>query len=71
MQPIRLKIEGMGATGAIEAVENALRTVPGVLHVRVDPVHGDEVHVEVAETVDPELLVDAVLNAGYIATLSG
>jgi copper chaperone CopZ len=71
MQPIRLKIEGMGATGVIEAVENALRTVPGVLRVRFDPVPGNELHVDVADTVDPELLIEAVQNAGYIATLSG
>lgn len=69
MQPIRLKIEGTGATGAAEAVENALRTVPGVLRVRFLPGSASEVQVEVADSVDTELLVAAVLDAGYVATL--
>ena len=71
MQPIRLKIEGAGATAGIGEIENALRTVPGVLSVRLDPVPGQGLHVEAADTVDPQLLIEAVQNAGYIATLIG
>ena len=71
MQPIRLKIEAVGVAGGLEAIENALRAVPGVLSVRFDPVPGDELHVEAADTIDPELLVEAVQDAGYIATLVG
>lgn len=70
MQPIRLRIEGKGATRGVEAIENALRAVPGVLTVRFDPASGDELHVEAADTVNTELLIGAVRKAGYIATLA-
>lgn len=69
MEPIRLKIEGMAASGSVEAVENALRMVPGVLSVR--PGSASDVIVEAAENVDPDDLVAAARKAGYIATPVG
>jgi copper chaperone CopZ len=70
LQPIRLEIVDLGAAGALEGVENALRTVPGVMSVRADP-RGEGVHVEAADSIDPDDLVAAVQKAGYIATLAG
>ena len=69
MQPIRLEIVDLGATGGLEAVENALRTVPGVMSVRLDP-RGEGVHVEAADSVNADDLLAAVQKAGYIAALA-
>ncbi len=69
MEPIRLEIPGLAAGGA-DAVENALRMVPGVLSVRSDPA-GHAVRVEAVENVKIEELIAAVQKAGYIATLAG
>jgi copper chaperone CopZ len=71
MEIFRLRIEGLGAPGGIEAAENALRTVPGVMRVHFDSASGDEVLVEAAETVSPEMLIEAVENAGQIAIVVG
>jgi copper chaperone CopZ len=69
MEPIRLKIEGR-VGGSSEGVENALRTVPGVMSVRADPT-GNGVHVEAAEGVKADDLIAAARKAGYITTLAG
>lgn len=69
MEPIRLEIAGLAA-GANEAVENALRTVPGVMSVRSDPA-GNGVRIEAVDDIDVEELIAAVGKAGYIATLAG
>jgi copper chaperone CopZ len=69
MEPIRLEIPGLAAGGA-DAVENALRMVPGVLSVRSDPA-GQSVRVEAVEDVKIEELIAAVQKAGYIATFVG
>ena len=71
MEPVRLKITGLGASGGMEAVENALRTVPGVMNVSRDPKAPDQVKVEIAPTVRSDALVQAVQDAGYTATLIG
>jgi copper chaperone CopZ len=71
MEPVRLKIAGIGANADLVAVENALRLVPGVISVRAEPKSSDEVLVEAARTVDPEKLLAAVSDAGYIASLIG
>ena len=68
METIRLEIAGLA--GANEAVENALRTVPGVMSVRADPA-GNGVRVEVTESVKGDDLIAAVGKAGYIAVLAG
>ena len=68
MEIIRLNIAGLAGTN--EAVENALRTVPGVMSVRADPA-GHGVRVEVIETVTADELIAAVQKAGYVATLAG
>jgi Cu+-exporting ATPase len=70
VQPIRLTIQGMASAGCAEAVEHAVRTVPGVMCVRVDLV-GSDVLVEAGESVDVDALLAAVQQAGYIATLAG
>jgi copper chaperone CopZ len=71
MEPIRLKIAGLGASADLTMVENALRTVPGVVSVRPDPKAVDEVRVEAAASVTPDALVKAILDAGYVATPIG
>ena len=70
MEPIRLRLEGAASAGALRAVENALRTVPGVLSVRADPA-GNEIHVSASESVDPDDLIKAAQKAGSVATLAG
>jgi len=70
MRPIRLTIEELSSPGSVDAVENALRLVPGVISVHADLVdHG--VVVEAGESVDIDVLIAAVQKAGYIATLVG
>ncbi len=69
MEPIRLEIADLAA-GANEAVENAIRMVPGVMSVRADPA-GNGVRVEAVENVKVDDLIAAVRKAGYIATLAG
>lgn len=69
MEPIRLEIAGLAA-GASEGVENAIRTVPGVMSVRADPA-GHGVHIEAVEDIDVDEIIAAVQKAGYIATLAG
>jgi copper chaperone CopZ len=71
VETTRLRIEGASALGGIAAVEEALRTVPGVLRVRADPAAGDEVLVEAADTLDPDALLKAAENAGFIVTIAG
>jgi hypothetical protein len=70
MEPIRLTIERGDKPGAAAEVENALRMVPGVLSVRLQP-HGADVVVEAADSVAPDELIAAARKAGYVATLSG
>jgi copper chaperone CopZ len=70
MDPIRLSIESMASAGGIDAVENAIRMVPGVLSVRADS-SGTCVLVEAADSVASDDLIAAALKAGYIATLAG
>ena len=70
MRPIRLTIEDLAAPGSVEAVENALRLVPGVISVHADLAdHG--VVVEAGESLDIDVLIAAVQKAAYIATLVG
>ena len=70
MRPIRLTIQDIASPGSVEAVENALRLVPGVISVHPDlAAHG--IVVEAGESVDIDALIAAVQKAGYIATLVG
>ena len=70
VKPIRLTIQGMASAGCAETVEHAIRTVPGVMSVRVD-LAGSDVLVEAGETVEVNALLAAVQQAGYVATLAG
>ena len=54
MEPIRLKLAGLGAGADLIAAESALRTVPGVISVRPDPKAADELLVEAASSVTPD-----------------
>ena len=71
MEPVRLKITGLGVSGGMEAVENALRTVPGVMNVSRDPKAPDQMRIEIAPTVSSDSLVQAVRDAGCTAVLIG
>ena len=70
MRPIRLTIKDFSSPGSVEAVENALHLVPGVISVHAD-LAGHGVVVEAGESVDIDVLIAAVQKAGYIATLVG
>ena len=68
-ETVRLMIEGMGCDGCVAAVDEALRTVPGVRHVRVDLAAGSaEVEAEAPVAAAP--LVAAVDRAGYDAKVA-
>ena len=70
MATVQLAIKGMVCDGCAKAVENALRTVPGVIHVSAI-YEKDEATVEVADTVPAQALADAVVKAGYEARVEG
>ena len=70
MKPIRLIIENMGPSGSFEALTSALKLVPGVMSVHVDPA-GTDVLVEAGESVEPDTLIAALQKIGYVATLAG
>jgi copper chaperone CopZ len=70
MHPIRLTIQEIASPGSIDAVENALRLIPGVVSVHADPASRGVV-VEAGASVDVDDLIAAVQKAGYIATLVG
>jgi len=70
MATVQLAITGMACDGCAKAVENALRTVPGVIHASAD-FEKNEATVEVADTVSPQVLADAVVKAGYEARVEG
>lgn len=69
MNVIHLTFEQIGAPRP-GMVENALRTVPGVLAVRTDPAHTG-VHVEATQNVRSDDLIAALQEAGIVARLSG
>jgi len=70
MATVQLAVKGMVCDGCAKAVENALRSVPGVIHVsaRYDK---SEATIEVADTVPAQALADAVVKAGYEARVEG
>ena len=70
MATVQLAVKGMVCEGCAKAVENALRRVPGVIHVSAKYDKG-EATVEVADTVPAQALADAVVKAGYEARVEG
>ena len=70
MATVQMAVEGMVCDGCAKAVETALRTVPGVIHVSAN-YDKNEVRVEVADTVPAQALIDAVVKAGYEARVEG
>lgn len=70
MQPVRLKIEGGAPPTGLQTAEAALRTVPGVQSVRLDPSAG-ELHVEAAGSVASDQLVAALQAVGIVAFVIG
>ena len=67
---VQLAVKGMAGDGCAKVVENALRNVPGVIHVSAD-YEKNEATVEVADTVPAQALADAVVKAGYEARVEG
>jgi copper chaperone CopZ len=70
MATVQLAVKGMVGGGCAKAVENALRSVPGVIHVSANYEKG-EATVEVADTVAAQILADAVEKVGYEARVEG
>jgi copper chaperone CopZ len=70
MATVQLAVKGMASDGCARAVETALRTVPGVIHVSANYEKG-EATVEAADTVPAQALADAVVKAGYEARVEG
>ena len=70
MEPIRVNIEGPPTGASIEAAQNMVRTLPGVLSVRLEP-GKNELVVEAAETVDPEDVLVAIRKVGATGSLVG
>jgi len=65
---ITLKIDGMTCNHCVQSVKVALFEVPGVLNVEVDLAQGKAV---VLGNVPTELLIAAVVEEGYHATVLG
>ena len=63
---MRLKVDGMGCQGCVDAVRRALAGVPGVDSARVDLAAG-QAEVDAAQRVPTALLVEAVESVGYEA----
>ena len=70
MATVQLAVKGMVCDGCAKAVENAIRTVPGVIHVSAN-YEKDTATIEVADTVPAQALADAVVKAGYEARIEG
>jgi hypothetical protein len=69
MEPIRIRIEHPPGD-SLDAAQNMIRTVPGVLSVRIEP-GKQELLVEAADTVDPEEVLTAVRKSGVVGALIG
>ena len=67
-QALELDISGMTCASCAGRVEKALGKVPGVERVSVN-LASERAHVELLGQVDPNLLIDAVSQAGYYASL--
>ena len=67
-QVLELDISGMTCASCAGRVEKALGKVPGVERVSVN-LASERAHVELLGQVDPNLLIDAVSQAGYYASL--
>ena len=63
--PIRLSINGMACAGCVSAVEDALKSVPGVRSATVNL--GERTALVEGEGVSADALVEAVRKAGYDA----
>jgi copper chaperone len=63
--PDTITVEGMSCGGCEDAVETALRAVPGVTDAEADR---DRAVAEIEGEADPATLVAAVEDAGYEAT---
>ena len=70
MATVQLAVKGMACDGCAKAVENALRNVPGVIHVSAK-FEKNEATSTVADTVPAQTLADAVVKAGYEAQVEG
>ncbi len=65
---VELNIGGMTCASCAGRVEKALAKVPGVKHVSVN-LASERAHVQLLGQVDPALLINAVSQAGYSASL--
>ena len=65
---VDLNIGGMTCASCAGRVEKALAKVPGVKHVSVN-LASERAHVQLLGQVDPALLINAVSQAGYSASL--
>ena len=68
MTTFDLPIQGMTCASCAGRVERALRKLPQVSSVSVN-LASERAHVELLGQVDPNLLIDAVSQAGYSASL--
>lgn len=67
-QTLELQIGGMTCASCAGRVERALAKVPGVQQVSVN-LANERAHIQVLGQLDSALLIDAVVHAGYSATL--
>ena len=67
-QSLELQIGGMTCASCAGRVERALNKVPGVQRVSVN-LANERAHIELLGQVDSALLIDAVTQAGYTASL--
>ncbi|TWD46672.1 heavy metal translocating P-type ATPase [Pseudomonas sp. SJZ131] len=65
---LELSIDGMTCASCVGRVERALRKVPGVRSVSVN-LANERAHLELLGDIDPQILIAAVTQAGYSASL--
>ncbi|WP_130930912.1 heavy metal translocating P-type ATPase [Pseudomonas sp. Sample_24] len=67
-QTLELNIDGMTCASCVGRVERALTKVPGVKSVSVN-LANERAHLELLGQIDPQILIGAVIKAGYGASV--
>lgn len=70
LQASTLEVQGMSCASCVNRVESTLLAVPGVQHAAVN-LALERAQVDADPAVSPQIMLDALANAGYTAQLAG